>query len=331
MADGVELAVDVWLPAAPSRGALPPGPRARLERAHLGRRRGAPRCATATRPPAWTCAGTVGRRSRTARTTCRPSRRTSPRSSRGWSWTGRSWPDSRGAATSSWSWPPATPISSGGSSVSTEAGWSPAASSPIGRPAGRRSPHPGSSGRPLAEIDGYIRSAHRDWPESGIRGTLANFEVRPDGTVAPWLTFDHHIAVLRGLWEHHPSRALPGPRRPGPARPGRRGRHRLDAAQAPGRRARCGGDRGRPGPLVRRRPRHPRPAPGRTGRRDARDDHGRAAPGERAAHPGDHGVRRDGAHDGEGPPGAVRAPRAPGRFRQPSWTPRTGSRRTPTT
>ena len=64
---------------------------------------------------------------------------------------------------------------------------------------------PRLAGRPFAEIDGYIRSAHRDWPESGIRGTLANFEVRPDGTVAPWLTFDHHIAVLRGLWEHHPS------------------------------------------------------------------------------------------------------------------------------
>ena len=60
-------------------------------------------------------------------------------------------------------------------------------------------------GRPLAEIAAYLRSAHPDWPETGIRGTLANFEVRPDGTIAPWLTFEHHIAVLRGLWEHHPS------------------------------------------------------------------------------------------------------------------------------
>ena len=63
---------------------------------------------------------------------------------------------------------------------------------------------PRLAGRRFEEIDGYIRSAHRDWPDSGIRGTLANFEVRSDGTVAPWLTFDHHIAVLRGLWEHHP-------------------------------------------------------------------------------------------------------------------------------
>ena len=60
-------------------------------------------------------------------------------------------------------------------------------------------------GRHLSEIEGYIRSAHADWPETGIRGTLANFEVRPDGTVAPWLTYEHHMTVLRGLWDHHPS------------------------------------------------------------------------------------------------------------------------------
>ncbi len=68
---------------------------------------------------------------------------------------------------------------------------------------------PRLAGRPFSEIEGYVRSAHPDWPETGIRGTLANFEVRADGTVAPWLTFDHHIAVLRGLWEHHPSERFP--------------------------------------------------------------------------------------------------------------------------
>jgi pimeloyl-ACP methyl ester carboxylesterase len=64
-------------------------------------------------------------------------------------------------------------------------------------------------GRPLAEIEGYLRTTHRDWPEVGIRGTLANFEVRPDGTVAPWLTFERHLAILRGLWEHHPAARYP--------------------------------------------------------------------------------------------------------------------------
>ena len=39
---------------------------------------------------------------------------------------------------------------------------------------------------------------------------LANFEVLPDGTVAPWLTYDRHISVLRGMWEHHPSSEYAG-------------------------------------------------------------------------------------------------------------------------
>ncbi len=68
---------------------------------------------------------------------------------------------------------------------------------------------PRLAGRRFEEIDGYIRSAHRDWPETGIQGTLANFELRPDGTIAPWLTFDHHLSVLRGLWKHHPSERYP--------------------------------------------------------------------------------------------------------------------------
>jgi len=63
---------------------------------------------------------------------------------------------------------------------------------------------PRLAGRPLADVEGYIRAAHPDWPETGIRGTLANFEVRADGTIAPWLTFERHLDVLRGLWEHRP-------------------------------------------------------------------------------------------------------------------------------
>ena len=69
---------------------------------------------------------------------------------------------------------------------------------------------PKLAGRRLDEIEGHIRSAHPDWPETGIRGVLANFEIRADGTVAPWLTFDHHIKVLHGLWEHHPTELYAG-------------------------------------------------------------------------------------------------------------------------
>ena len=97
---------------------------------------------------------------------------------------------------------------------------------------------PRLAGRRLSEIEGYIRGAHADWPEGGIAGTLANFERFPDGTIAPWLTFDRHIAVLRGMWEHHPSTRyglistpvllLPA----GPAGPDVRGDSRMAAVEA---------------------------------------------------------------------------------------------------
>jgi pimeloyl-ACP methyl ester carboxylesterase len=81
---------------------------------------------------------------------------------------------------------------------------------------------PRLAGRRLSEIEGYIRGAHPDWPETGIAGTLANFERRADGTIAPWLTYDRHITVLRGMWDHHPSARYPEVRVPVlllPARP----------------------------------------------------------------------------------------------------------------
>ena len=68
---------------------------------------------------------------------------------------------------------------------------------------------PNLVGTPLVIMESHIRSAHPDWPESGIAGTLANMEVRPDGTVAPWLTRARHMAILRGLWEHDPHAAYP--------------------------------------------------------------------------------------------------------------------------
>lgn len=64
---------------------------------------------------------------------------------------------------------------------------------------------PPTTGMTAAALEAGLRSAHQDWPEAGIQGVLACFEVRPDGTVAPWLTLDRHLAVLRGLWQHRPS------------------------------------------------------------------------------------------------------------------------------
>jgi pimeloyl-ACP methyl ester carboxylesterase len=55
-------------------------------------------------------------------------------------------------------------------------------------------------GMPLATVEEYFRSAHADWPEEGVEGSLANFEIRPDRTIAPWLSRDHHRAILESMW-----------------------------------------------------------------------------------------------------------------------------------
>ncbi len=69
---------------------------------------------------------------------------------------------------------------------------------------------PRLAGTPLADITRWVETSAADWPEDGRQGTLANFEVRDDATIAPWLTFDRHLTVLRGLWEHQPSARYPG-------------------------------------------------------------------------------------------------------------------------
>lgn len=64
-------------------------------------------------------------------------------------------------------------------------------------------------GMSVEELEELVRSDHRGWPESAIEGLLANFEVRTDGTVTPWLTRDRHLQILRSLWEHRPSKLYP--------------------------------------------------------------------------------------------------------------------------
>jgi pimeloyl-ACP methyl ester carboxylesterase len=60
---------------------------------------------------------------------------------------------------------------------------------------------PPLAGIPLATVEGYFRTNHADWPEEGIEGSLGNFEVRPDRTISPWLSREHHKAILRAMWE----------------------------------------------------------------------------------------------------------------------------------
>jgi len=67
---------------------------------------------------------------------------------------------------------------------------------------------PPIAGTPAADMRGWMRRAHPDWPESGIEGTMENMEHMDDGTVRPWLTLERHMAILRGLWEHDPLERL---------------------------------------------------------------------------------------------------------------------------
>jgi pimeloyl-ACP methyl ester carboxylesterase len=68
---------------------------------------------------------------------------------------------------------------------------------------------PRLAGTPAATMERWMREAHPDWPESGILGALANFEVREDGTIAPWLTFERHLLILEALYGHRPSSRFP--------------------------------------------------------------------------------------------------------------------------
>ncbi|MDQ1392813.1 MAG: non-heme chloroperoxidase, partial [Acidimicrobiaceae bacterium] len=65
------------------------------------------------------------------------------------------------------------------------------------------------AGLTARELETLVRTWHPDWSPTGVAGTLANMEVLPDGTISPWLSLAHHLAVVRQLWEHHPPERWP--------------------------------------------------------------------------------------------------------------------------
>ncbi len=69
---------------------------------------------------------------------------------------------------------------------------------------------PRLEGTPVADWERMLRDAYPAWDDSGIAATMENMEVLPDGTVRPWLSFDRHLRVLRGLWEHRPAERYGG-------------------------------------------------------------------------------------------------------------------------
>ena len=69
-------------------------------------------------------------------------------------------------------------------------------------------------GTPVEDMRRWVDNSAADWPEEGRLGTMANFEVRDDGTIAPWLSRDRHMAILAGMWDHDPIDTVVGLDRP---------------------------------------------------------------------------------------------------------------------
>ncbi len=63
---------------------------------------------------------------------------------------------------------------------------------------------PRLAGIPLEELLSYFNSPSLKWtPDEGsIQAFLANFEINEDETIYPRLNFDHHMAIVRAMWEY---------------------------------------------------------------------------------------------------------------------------------
>src|SRR5205085_6386309 len=68
---------------------------------------------------------------------------------------------------------------------------------------------PSFLGRPQSDLEEMLRKYHPGWTDEGIQSSLANFEVLPDGTIRPWLSLEHHMEIVRALWEHRSSELFP--------------------------------------------------------------------------------------------------------------------------
>jgi len=61
----------------------------------------------------------------------------------------------------------------------------------------------------MADLLDRAADWHRDWPEEGRMGSLANFVELPDGTVQARLSRENHRSILRSLWEDDPAELYP--------------------------------------------------------------------------------------------------------------------------
>lgn len=50
---------------------------------------------------------------------------------------------------------------------------------------------------------------HDLWSDELEAIIMAGFDLAPDGTVAPRLTFERHMQIVRAIWDYHPAELLP--------------------------------------------------------------------------------------------------------------------------
>lgn len=91
---------------------------------------------------------------------------------------------------------------------------------------------PRLAGIRMADLEAGMASRLTDWPRSGLRGQLANFVRRADGTAAPHLTLERHLQILDHLWAHHPALRYPEVDVPVLLLPVRNGAARTHAVEA---------------------------------------------------------------------------------------------------
>lgn len=60
---------------------------------------------------------------------------------------------------------------------------------------------PNLIGRPLADFSAMMRLSHPDWADWAIEASTANLHALPDGTVRARLPLEHHLSILRSIWD----------------------------------------------------------------------------------------------------------------------------------
>lgn len=69
---------------------------------------------------------------------------------------------------------------------------------------------PALAGMPVEQFVARLQRGYGNWApdEESIQIILSNFDIAEDETITPHLHLDHHLAILRALWEYQPQAVL---------------------------------------------------------------------------------------------------------------------------